>query len=194
MLVRGRVAPDARRHRSLTTNVSRRAWYIIIGVAFAVHNAEETTAAPRLLEFMQSGAPIALGAFYEGVNAAELRFSLAILTLGGLGVTAFAARFPITPGWAYAMLVFAAVIGVNAFAHIVMSGVARTYMPGLVTAVLLTLPVAISVLLRARRDSWVSTTAYWTAIPVALVIHGPVLVFFVRTTIAALRVVTGSAA
>lgn len=143
---------------------------------------------------MQSGAPIALGAFYEGVNAAELRFSLVLLTLAGLGVTALAARFATGPGSAYAMLVFAGVMGLNAFAHIVMSGVARTYMPGLVTAVLLALPVAILVFLRARRDSWVSATAYWTAVPVALVIHGPVLVFFVRTTIAALRVITGSAA
>ena len=91
------------------------------------------------------------------------------------------------------MLVFAAVIGLNALAHLALSGVARTFMPGLVTAVLMTLPVAIVVCLRARRDRWVSTTAYRTAFPMALVIHGPVLALFVRATIDTLRVLTGRA-
>ena len=177
-----------------TDSVSRRAWYLSIGVAFAAHNVEEATAAPRLLEFMQSGAPIAFRAFYEGINATELRFSLTILTLVGLVVTALAARLALGPRGAYAMLVFAAVIGLNALAHVALSGIARTYMPGLVTAVLLTLPVAIMVFVRARRDNWVSATAYWTAFPLALVIHGPVLVLFVHTTIGALRVLTDSAA
>jgi hypothetical protein len=176
-----------------TDSVSRRAWYLIIGVVFAVHNAEEATAAPRMLEFMQFGAPIALRAFYDGVDVAELRFSLAILTLLGMALTAIAARLALGPRWAYVMLVFAAVIGLNALAHVVLSGIARTYIPGLATALLLTLPVAILVLVRARRDNWVSATAYWTAFPMALVIHGPVLVLFVRTIIGALRLLTGSA-
>ena len=173
---------------------SKRAWYLMIGVVFAVHNAEEATAAPRMIEFMRLDAPIALRGFYEGITAGELRLSLTILTLIGLAVTAFAARLAPGPRWAYVMLVFAAVIGLNALAHVALSAIARTYMPGLVTALLLTLPVAILVFVRARRDGWVSATAYWTAFPVAFVIHGPVLVLFVRTTIGALRLLSGGAA
>ena len=157
----------------LTDNVSRRAWYLIIGVVFAVHNAEEAAVAPRMLEFMQVGAPVSVRAFYEGVSSAELRLSLTTLTLVGLAVTALAARLPLAPRRAYTMLVFAGVIGLNALGHAALSGIARTYMPGLATALLLTLPVATMVLVRARRDNWVSATAYWTAFPMALVIHGP---------------------
>lgn len=173
--------------------VSQRAWYLVIGLAFAVHNAEEGMAAERLREFMQFDAPMAFRTFYAGITAGELRWSLAILTGVGLVVTALAVRRPLSRRAAYVMLVFAAVIGLNALAHLAFSGVARTFMPGLVTAVLITLPVAIVVCLRARRDRWVSTTAYWTAFPMALVIHGPVLALSVRATIDTLRLLTGRA-
>ena len=149
----------------LTDNVSRRAWYLIIGLVFAVHNAEEAAAAPRMLEFMQVGAPIPVREFYEGVSSAELRLSLTILTLIGLAVTALAARLPLAPRRAYMMLVFAGVIGLNALGHAALSGIARTYMPGLATALLLTLPVAIMVFVRARRDNWVSATVVLDSVP-----------------------------
>ena len=174
--------------------MSRRAWYVTVAMAFAVHNAEEATAASRLLNFMQSRGPMALRAFYEGITSSELRASLVVLTLLGMVVTAFAVRFPQRPRRAYAMLVFAAVIGLNALAHVVLSSIYRTYMPGLVTALIVTLPVAVMVLVRARRDTWVSSTAYWTALPLAVVIHGPVLILFIQTTVAGFRALTGSAA
>ena len=161
----------------------------MIGVAFAVHNAEEAAAAPRMLEFMKFGAPAALRTFYQGITANELRVSLTILTLAGLVLTGLAIRRGLGPRWSYSMLVFAAVIGLNALGHVALSAIARTYIPGLVTALLLTLPVAIMVFVRARRDHWVSATAYWTAFPMALLIHGPVLILFVRTTLGALRAV-----
>lgn len=174
--------------------MSRRAWYLTVGLAFAIHNAEEATAAPRMLNFMQSSAPMAFRVFYQGINSSELRFSLVVLTLVGMLVTVVAARMPTRPSWAYAMLVFAAVIGLNALAHVTLSVIFQTYMPGLVTAVILTLPVAITVLVRGRRDKWVSSAKYWTLLPAAFVIHGPILVLFIRTTIRGLRALTGSAA
>lgn len=174
--------------------MSRPAWYITVALAFAVHNVEEATAAPRLLHFMESSAPRALRAFYEGINASELRASLLVLTLLGLVVTASAVRSPHRSLWAYMMLGFAAVIGVNALAHVALSGIFRTYIPGLLTAVIVTLPVAALALVRARRDKWVSSTAYWTVLPMAVVIHGPVLALFIQTTIRTFRLLTGRAA
>lgn len=174
--------------------MSRRAWYLTVALAFAVHNAEEATAAPRMLNFMQSSASMGFGAFYQGITPSELRASLAVLTLLGVTVTAFAVRFPHRSRWAYTMLVFASVIGLNALAHVALSSMFRTYMPGLVTALMLTLPAAVMVLLRARHEKWVSSTAYWTALPMAIVIHGPVLVLFIRTAMRGVRALTGSAA
>jgi Protein of unknown function with HXXEE motif len=139
----------------LQTNVSRRAWYLSVALAFAIHNAEEATAAPRLLNFMQSIGPMAFRAFYEGITASELRASLVVLTLLGIIITAFAVRSPHRPPRAYAMLVFAAVIALNALAHVALSGIYRAYMPGLVTALLVTMPVGVMIFFRARRDAWV---------------------------------------
>ena len=179
---------------STDREVSRHAWYLTVAFAFAIHNAEEATTAPSLLQFMQSSAPLALRAFYEGINASELRVSLTVLTFLGFVATTFAARSPHSPRWAYVMLVFAAVIGVNALAHLVLASIFRTYMPGLITAVIVTLPVAAMTLLRARHEKWVASTAYWTVLPAALLVHGPVLALFIETTIGTFRLLTGSAA
>ena len=170
--------------------VSRRAWYLTVALAFAVHNAEEASAAARMLGFMQSSAPIALRAFYEGINTSELRASLMVVTLLGAIVTACAVRSPQSSRWAYTMLVFAAVLGLNSLAHVALAGIARSYMPGLVTSLTLTLPVAVIILVRGRREEWVSSSAYWTALSLAVVIHGPVLALFIRTTVGGLPALT----
>ena len=173
---------------------SRHAWYVTIALAFAVHNAEEAIAASRLLTFMQSSGPIALRAFYVGITPAELRASLVVLTLLGIIVMAFALRFQQKPRWSYAMLVFAAVIGLNALGHVALSSIYRTYIPGLLTALIVTMPVAVMVLVRARRDKWVPSRMYWTLLPMALVMHGPILFLVIQTTIAGFRALTGGAA
>lgn len=173
--------------------MSRRAWYLTIALAFAVHNAEEAIAAPRLLTLMQR-APEALRSFYAGISAFELRVSLVILTLASFVLTALALRYHRSTRAGYAMLVFASVIGLNALAHVALSVIFRTYMPGLITALSATLPVAALAVVRARRDGWIQTNVYWTLLPMALVIHGPALVLFIRASIAGIRALSGSPA
>jgi hypothetical protein len=56
-------------------------------------------------------------------------------------------------------------------------------MPGLVTALLITLPVSLLLLRRARQETWVSTAAFWAVMPVAVLIHGPLLVAFLGGTL-----------
>lgn len=68
----------------------------------------------------------------------------------------------------------------------------RTYMPGVVTAVSITLPVSAMLLRRARREAWVSTPVFWAVIPIAALVHGPVLGVFLRSTIAIFRLWTSS--
>jgi hypothetical protein len=172
--------------------VSRRSLYLLVCLAFAIHNGEEALAAPRLLEFMQSRAPGFLRDFYAAITVSELRANLFMLTALGLVVTAIAARTPAATASAFAILVFGAVLGLNAVAHIALTIAFRTYMPGVVTAVSITLPVSAVLLRRARREAWVSTPVFWAVIPIAALVHGPVLGVFLRSTIAILRMWTRS--
>ena len=167
--------------------MSRRSWYFVVALAFALHNFEEAIAARRMLELMQSRGPGYLRAFYSGIAASELRASLLILTTLGLLVIMAAARSPTKPGSSYVMLVFAAFIGLNALAHVVLTVAFGAYMPGLLTALLLTLPVSVLLLTRGRREGWVSSTVFWTVFPIAVLVHGPVLAGFLRVSIGVAR-------
>jgi hypothetical protein len=85
------------------------------------------------------------------------------------------------------MMVLAALLGLNAVFHIVLSIQAGTYMPGLVTALLISLPVSATLLVRARQQRWVSARAFWTVLPVAVLIHGPVLDAVFRVSLRLMR-------
>ena len=167
--------------------MSRRSWYFVVALAFALHNIEEAIAAPRMLDLMQSRGPGSLRALYSGIDASELRISLLILTTMGLLVIMTAARSPTRPIGSYVMLVFAAFIGLNALAHVALTVAFRAYMPGLLTALVLTLPISALLLARGRREHWVSSPAFWTVLPVAVLIHGPVLAGLFRVTIGLAR-------
>jgi hypothetical protein len=167
--------------------MSKRRWYVLTALAFALHNAEEAAFAARMLDLMQSRAPMFLRGFYSGIQASDLRASLLVLTVIALLLAALASRSPSAPGWSYVMLLMAAVIGLNALAHLGLAISFGTYMPGLITALVLTLPVSVAVLARGRRETWVAPGTWWTLLPAAVVVHGPVLAVFIRASIGALR-------
>lgn len=168
--------------------MTKRSWYFLIGLAFALHNSEEAIAAPRMLAMMQARGPSLLRSFYAGIEVSELRVSLFILTALGLFLALMAARNEESTSGAYIMLVFAALIGLNALMHIALAVTFRTYMPGLITAILLTLPLSLLVLAHGFRERWVSMRAYWSIIPAAVVVHGPLLAAFIIGTTRLARV------
>ena len=154
--------------------MTKRSWYWTAAVAFAIHNTEEGIGAPLFLQLMQSRAPGALRNFYSGVHAAEFRVSLVILSAIGLCLAAMAANRIRSSTWSYVMLVFGVVIGLNGLAHVGFSIAWRGYMPGLLTAVCVTIPVSIALLIRSRSEAWISPTLRWTLGPAAIAVHGPV--------------------
>ena len=175
---------------SLRGLVSRRSLYLLGALAFGLHNTEEAIAASRMLELMQSRAPSLLRDFYAGIEVSEFRISLLILTALGVLVAAIAAQSPTKGSSSYVMLVFGGFIGLNALAHIGLTFAVREYMPGLLSALVLTLPASIVLLARGRRECWVSSSAYWTVLPVAVLIHGPVMVGFIRASIGVARAIS----
>ena len=160
---------------SLGGRISRRSWCLILGLAFGLHNSEEVLLAPQVLQFMQSDAPGALRAVYAGITVSELQGVLLILTAASLGVIAIAAVLAAAAASAFGMMVLAATLGLNAVFHIVLFVQTRAWLPGLVTAVLVSLPVAAALLAQARRQRWTPAPAFWTVVPVAVIVHGPVL-------------------
>lgn len=157
--------------------------YFTPAVVFCIHNAEEALFAPRMLEFLQTRAPDFLRAFYSDIEVSQLRVGLAFLSAFGVLLALAAARRPTSAGWAYAMLVFAGVIGINGLAHVLLSFVARAYLPGLVTAVALSLPTAALLHRVAWREHWIERPAFASVLPVAVLVHGPVLMAFIRLVV-----------
>jgi len=176
--------PSSRRglpHRHLDAQVTQSRWYIVVAGAFTLHNTEEAVGAQAMLRQVQSQAPRFLRSFYSQVDVSDLRLGLAVLTLIGIALALIAIRTPRAPRSTYVMLLFSTVIGINAFAHIMLSVIFREYMPGLLTAIFLCLPVAVALWYRAWKDAWIPRTWLWTVVPAALLVHGPLLAGFIRT-------------
>lgn len=155
--------------------LSRRSWCLVLGVAWSLHNCEEWLLAEQMLRFMQFNAPGFVRDAYAGLVVPELQAVLLILNTVLLVVLATAAVYSTAAASAFAVLVLAALLGLNAVFHLSMFVTTGIYAAGLVTAVLVSLPVAATVLVQGRRQRWVPASAYWAVVPAALVVHGPVL-------------------
>ena len=167
--------------------MSRRSWYLVLGLALFLHNAEEILRATHMLRFMQLDAPGFLREAYAGITVSELQGILLILTaITFLGIVV-AAVFPAAAASAIGMMALAALLALNAVFHIVMSIQYRAYLPGLVTALLITLPVSVTLLVRARQQRWVPAGVFWTILPASVLIHGPVLDVLFRTSLSLAR-------
>lgn len=160
---------------SSSVRVNRRWWCLILGLAWLLHDAEEVLLASQMLRFMQSDAPGFLRDAYAGITASELQAVLLILTALLLIVIASAAVFARAATSAFGMIVLAALLGLNAIFHIGLFLHTSVYVAGLATAVLVSMPVAATVLVHARRQRWIAAPAFWVAVPTAVLVHGPVL-------------------
>jgi len=179
----------AEREASLGDPLNRRSWFLVLGLSLCLHNAEEILRAAEMLQFMQSEAPGFVRDAYAGVTVPELQGSLLILTAIALSGIVVAAVFSAAAAAAsaFGMMALAALLGLNAFFHIVLFIQTGAYMPGLVTALLITLPISVTLLERARHQRWVPSRAFWAAVAVGVVAHGPVLDALFRMSLNLMR-------
>jgi len=120
----------------------RTGWAWVVFAAFALHNLEEALAAPAYFDRMAGRLPIPWPA------ADAFQAATAVVTLAGLVLTVVAVRRS-RPGL---ITLLATVMLVNvAVPHVPLALLSDGYAPGLVTAVLLNLPVDLLWLLRYRR-------------------------------------------
>jgi hypothetical protein len=106
--------------------------------------------------------------------------ALLLATLAALAVTVLSARKGKQSVWTYLLFGYAAAMLINVLApHIPATLIFGQYTPGVVTAVLINLPVMSILLYKAVHDRWVSgTRAVRYALLVPLVIAGSILGLF----------------
>ena len=157
--------------------MSRRTVVWLVAVLFTLHNAEEALAfrvyLPRIVVLL----PEPFASLVATLSYQAILIALAAVSILALLVALAAATWPQSPLAMWTLLTLEAVVGLNVIAHVLSALVVfQGYGPGLATALLINAPFAIYCFRRVRRERWVSTAALGATVPVALILHGPILV------------------
>jgi hypothetical protein len=134
-------------------------------IAVTLHNSEEAFRMPKWVSVHSGQLPLHPG-------AAKIRLALLLFTLAAFAVTYLSAQKGKRSVWAYLLFGSVAAMLVNVFVpHIPATWVFGEYTPGVVTAVLINLPVMSILLFKAVREQWVSgmkAIAYAVLVPLAI--------------------------
>ncbi len=142
-----------------------------IPAAALLHNLEEGLPFARFLPRVRAMIPQSAWAVLPDAGKAYL--ALVIVTVIPFGL-ALLARRQRSATWATCgLLLVAGVLLVNVGWHLVASAALGGYAPGVVTAVMINLPLTLAVLRWARREQWVSRRGLWTLLLIAVLLHAP---------------------
>jgi len=134
-------------------------------IAVTSHNSEEAIWFPAWWVRNTKEMPAHPG-------AGAFRSAVAVLTIAAFMVTYLSERKGKESFWAYLMFGYIVAMLANVFVpHIPASLVFRSYTPGVVTAVLINLPVMGFLSVRAVREGWVSgrkAVVFGVAVPLAI--------------------------
>lgn len=149
-----------------------RAVFLVVPL-LVLHNLEEGLTIGRFL----GANAAALQAKFTVALPTPHQFFVALAVVTALPLAALLVwrlrngRFPLLE----VLLALQAVMLLNVAAHVAQALLTRGYVPGLATAVLLNLPFSLYLFHRAFWERWVSRKLLATLVPIALVVHGPVL-------------------
>ena len=152
------------------SRISRSTVLALIGVTLALHNGEEFFAFPIFLPSLGHRMPSWMPSPATQHNIANLRIALIFATVLPCIVIACAIITRIH-GFLIASLFVEVILLVNAFAHTLTALLLRSYVPGLVTAILINLPFGIYVFRRSIREGWISRYRAWQLVIIAILIH-----------------------
>ena len=145
-------------------------WLFPIAVTF--HNSEEALWLPPWWVQHAKEVPVHPG-------AGAFRYAAAVLTVAAFVVTYLSERKGKESVWAYLLFGYIVAMLANVFIpHIPASFEFRSYTPGVVTAVLINLPVMSFLSIRAIREGWVSgrkAVVFAVAVPLAIAAMIPML-------------------
>src|SRR5262249_20448762 len=138
-----------------------RAWPLLFPLTYLLHIVEEYF----------GGVP-AWSSRYLGFRMSVPGF-LAINEFAWLGIAGAAIRATVAAPAPWPRIPLATVTAVNGSAHLVMSGVTRTYSPGAVSGTLLWLPLGVVTLVRSYRS--VSGGVFWGGVALGVALHALVI-------------------
>ena len=122
-------------------------------IAVTLHNSEEAIWMPSWTHEHAAQLPV------NPPGAVEIRLALFMLTLAAFLLTYLSTRKGPRSLWAYLLFGYIVAMLANVFVpHLPASLWFRGYTPGLVTALLINLPIMSFLALRAVRDGWVFGT------------------------------------
>jgi len=149
-------------------------WQWLFPIAVTLHNGEEAIWMPRWAAWHASQLPV------HPPGSVEIRLWLVVLTVAAFMVTYLTARKGPQSFWAYLSFGYIVAMLANVFVpHVPATLLFRSYTPGVVTAVLINLPVMSFLALRAVRERWVSggkAVAFGVSVPIGLA--GMILALF----------------
>ena len=145
-------------------------------IAATLHNCEEALWMPKWVSAHSRQLPMRPG-------AVKIWIGLLLLTLAAFAVTYLSAQKGKQSVWSYLLFGYAAAMLANVLIpHIPATLAFGEYTPGVVTAVLINLPVMSVLMFKAVREQWVSgmkAIAYALLVPLA--IGGAISVLFALT-------------
>jgi len=152
------------------SSLSRNAVLVFIGLTLALHNAEEHFAFPAFLASVGPRLPhwFPAARLTEAAHHLPIALLLAtVLPLILIGLAIISKRQALL----VAALFVEAILLVNAFAHMLTAMLLQSYVPGLITAVLINLPFGVYVLRRAVGERWIRVQVAWHLIALAIALH-----------------------
>jgi hypothetical protein len=150
----------------------------LIPVFFLVHNIEEGLFMRETLDQVRTGMPRFLKVILPPVSYEQFLVSL-ILVSAIVFFLAIVGQLDRDRSWGvYCMLGVQMVLLLNVAAHLITMVVVRSYTAGLATSLLVNLPFSIYLFWRTARERWIGTAGLLLLIPVAAVVHVPVLFGF----------------
>jgi uncharacterized protein with HXXEE motif len=152
-----------------------RRWAIwLLPLVLALHNLEEGVFFPRYVPRVLSRLPAGVRDWIGPVSLREMGVALALATVIPLGISLWAAARPASRTALWLVLAMWATLLLNVAWHVAAALVLfGGYAPGVATAVVLNLPLAVLALRRARAEEWVSRRARWALVPGAVAFHLP---------------------
>ncbi|MCE9598010.1 MAG: HXXEE domain-containing protein [Spirochaetia bacterium] len=118
--------------------------------AFALHNLEETVGMEAWTHKIPSFV-------HAPVSTLQFAFAVAIFTILGFGVVYFRRPYPNQDSFFKVVSGFAGMLLLNVlFPHLLATILLRQYAPGVVTGLLLNLPLTLFILIRGIRLGWIS--------------------------------------
>ncbi len=143
-------------------------WVWFVPAAYIVHVAEEAFGGNGLMEWMAAGGGVDLSlAEFLGVNMAGL---------GALCLAAWAARR--WDGWRWPLVSGATIFVANGIWHAAICVMTWSYVPGVLTGMLLYIPLGCFVIFRLRH--LISPRSLIVAIVIGMVIHGATIWIVLR--------------